>query len=55
MRSVVALLALAGCGDDGQAVFGDPNTIDLTIPSTPNRKLDLLFQIDDSRKRSSRR
>lgn len=47
MRRVVALIALAGCGDDGQ-VFAEPNTIELTFPSVANRKLDLLLVIYNS-------
>ena len=47
MSRVAALLALAACGDDPR-VFAEPNTIDLSFPSTPNRKVDLLLQIDDS-------
>ncbi len=48
MRIVAALLALAACGDDAPEVFGDPRTIDLTFPSQPNRKLDLLFVVYNS-------
>lgn len=47
MSRVAALLALAGCGNNLR-VFAEPNTIDLTFPSVPKRKLDLLLQIDDS-------
>jgi len=47
MRLVAALLALAGCGDN-LPVFAEPRTIELTFPSAPNRKLDLLFMRDDS-------
>ncbi len=48
MRWVTALFALAACGDDGPEVFDEPRTIDLTFPSVPNRKLDLLLMVDDS-------
>ncbi|MBA3453564.1 MAG: hypothetical protein H0T42_10765 [Deltaproteobacteria bacterium] len=47
MKRALALLALVGCGDDVQ-VFAEPRTIELSFPSAPNHKLDLLFMIDDS-------
>lgn len=47
MTRVAALLVLVGCGDN-LPEYAEPKTIDLTFPSVPNRKLDLLFQLDDT-------